>query len=141
MGLGIFRRDFVVRRFGESGFVDGYGVAAFTDTMTSLNVQPLSKDELRALPEGQRRTKRMKAFGDLVFTPSDEPTGRRGDWLYYRGSMDPEGHWYECVSSLGWDHTMLSHCRSDFVQVSESAAKSLPPPDPDLIGYGGGCCL
>ena len=55
-------------------------------------------------------------------------TGCRGDWLFYRGNMDPVGHWYECVSSLGWDHTMLAHCRSEFVQVADSESYGLEPP-------------
>ena len=107
MGLGIFRRAFVVRRFGEENIVDGYGVSGYKDFITSLNVQPLSKDELQALPEGENTVKRMKAFGDLVFHTADRSAGRRADWLFYQGRMDPEGHWYECVSSLGWDHTMF----------------------------------
>ena len=98
MGLGIFRRAFVVRRFGEENIVDGYGVSGYKDFITSLNVQPLSKDELQALPEGENTVKRMKAFGDLVFHTADRSAGRRADWLFYQGRMDPEGHWYECVT-------------------------------------------
>ena len=128
MGFGIFKRSFVIRRFGEERLIDGYGVAPFTDTVAHLNVQPLSKDEIQALPEGEQRVKRMKAFGDLVFTTADQSTGRRGDWLFYQGKMDPEGHWYECVSSLGWDHTMLHHCRSEFVLVSEAESRRVPRP-------------
>jgi hypothetical protein len=141
MGLGIFRRAFVIRRFGEESIIDGYGVAPYADELTSLNVQPLSKDELQALPEGERRVKRMKAFGDLVFTTADQSTGRRGDWLFYQGRMDPEGHWYECVSSLGWDHTMLGHCRSEFVLVSEAEARRVPAPEISADGKDGCCCL
>jgi hypothetical protein len=48
--------------------------------------------------------------------------------------MNPEGHWYECVSSVGWDHTMLGHCRSEFVQVSEAEAKRVPVPEIDPDG-------
>ena len=62
MGFGIFKRSFVIRRFGEERLIDGYGVAPFTDTVAHLNVQPLSKDEIQALPEGEQRVKRMKAF-------------------------------------------------------------------------------
>lgn len=109
MGIGIFRRAFVLRRFGEEQTVDGYGRAPYTDQVVSLNVQPLSSDELQALPEGESRNKRMRAFGDTVLTPADRSAGTRGDWLFYQGNMDPVGHWYECVSSQGWDHTMLSH--------------------------------
>ena len=89
MGLGIFRRAFVVRRFGEENIVDGYGVSGYKDFITSLNVQPLSKDELQALPEGENTVKRMKAFGDLVFHTADRSVGRRADWLFYQGRMDP----------------------------------------------------
>lgn len=141
MGVGIFRRKFVIRRFGEENTVEGYGVAAFSDTTASLNVQPLSKDELKALPEGEQRTKRMKAFGDMVFTTADQSTGRRGDWLFYQGKMDPEGHWYECVSSLGWDHTMLGHCRSEFVLVSEAEARRVPLPEIGTDRKVRCCCL
>ena len=128
MGIGIFRRAFTIRRFGADTIVNGYGVATYTDMTTTLNVQPLSADELRALPEGERKTKRMKAFGDLVLNAADQFKKQRGDWLYYQGKMDPEGHWYECVSSLGWDHTMLGHCRSEFVIVSEAESKRFGPP-------------
>ena len=128
MGLTIFRREFVVRRFGKEEIVDGYGTAPYKDTVEVLNVQPLSADELQALPEGERKTKRMKAFSDFLFKTADQSTGCRGDWLFYRGNMDSVGHWYECVSSLGWDHTMLAHCRSEFVQVDVSESYGLEPP-------------
>ena len=45
MGLTIFRREFVVRRFGKEEIVDGYGTAPYKDTVEVLNVQPLSADE------------------------------------------------------------------------------------------------
>ena len=83
MGIGIFRRAFVLRRFGEEQTVDGYGRASYTDQVVSLNVQPLSSDELQALPEGESRNKRMRAFGDTVLTPADRSAGTRGDWLFY----------------------------------------------------------
>lgn len=75
MGLGIFRRAFVVRRFGGENIVDGYGVSGYKDFIASLNVQPLSKDELQALPEGENTVKRMKAFGRSRF-----PHGRPLCW-------------------------------------------------------------
>lgn len=130
MGIQIFRRQFTVRRFGAEENIDGHSIAPYTDISgVKLDVQPLSTDELQALPEGERRTKRMKAFGDFVFTPADQETGRRGDWLYYKGRMDPEGHWYECVSALGWDHTLLAHCRSEFVQVAKAESYGLDFPE------------
>ena len=79
----------------------------------SINVQPLSTKELLALPEGERSTKRVKAFGDLQLTAADQYQGIPGDWLFYRGS------WYKCVSAFPWDHTMLAHCRSEFAIIPE----------------------
>lgn len=114
MGIGIFRRSFIIRRFAEDEVIDGYTHTTYEDTETPLNVQPLKPDELSALPEGERRTKRLKAYGDLIFTTADPSSGKRGDWLLY------SGHWYECVSSLYWDHTLLAHCKSEFVEVAES---------------------
>ena len=118
MGITIFRRTFTIRRFGEDELIDGYAHTTYEDTETLLDVQPLSADELMALPEGERRTKRLKAYGDLVFTTADQATGRRGDWLRYND------RWYECVSSIYWDHTMLAHCKSEFVEVA--AAETAP---------------
>ena len=133
MGFGIFRRKFKIRRFGEDEIINGYAHAIYTDTETSLNVQPLSADELLALPEGERRTKRLKAYGDLIFTTADQSTGRRGDWLLYGGK------WYECVSSLDWDHTMLSHCKSEFVEVAET--ETAPYLKEEEQNGGRCCCL
>ena len=113
-GLNIFRRKYTVRRFGPQEDVPGgYTTAPYEDVVTLLNVQPLSTKELLALPEGERSTKRVKAFGDLQLTAADQYQGIPGDWLFYRGS------WYKCVSALPWDHTMLAHCRSEFAIIPE----------------------
>lgn len=114
MGINIFRRKFLVRRFGEDEIIDGYSHATYEDFTTVLNVQPLSADELLALPEGERKTRRLKAFGDDILNTADQTTGRRGDMLLYNG------RWYECVSSIYWDHTLLSHCKSEFVEVAQT---------------------
>ena len=134
MGLGIFRRTFTLRRFSAMEDVNGYAVSSYADEVTTLDVQPLSSEELQALPEGERAVKRMKAFGDTVLTAADEETETRGDWLFYQGRMDPEGHWYQCVSSVGWDHTLIGHCRSEFVQVSETEAERYGRPDSEATG-------
>lgn len=110
----MFRRKFTIRRFGEERMIDGYSHATYEDTTASLNVQPLSAAAVAALPEGERRIRRLKAYSDYTFTTADQSTNRRGDWLLYNG------HWHECVSSVGWDHTILSHCKSEFVEVAEA---------------------
>jgi len=127
-GIGMFRREFTIRRFGADTVVDGYSHTTYEDIITRLNVQPLSADELLALPEGERRTKRLKAYGDMILTTADQSTGRRGDWLLYAG------HWYECKSSVYWDHTILSHCKSEFVEVAEAETAPYAVDKPVISG-------
>ena len=125
-GLKIFRRSCTVRRFGlQEDVPGGYTTAPFEDVVTALNVQPLSAKELLTLPEGERGVKRLKTFGDLQLTASDQYQGIPGDWLFYRGE------WYKCVSAFPWDHTMLGHCRSEFVMVPEAELPfNMEPPAP-----------
>lgn len=112
--LKLFKRKYIVRRFGEDKIIEGYSHSTYNDIEVSLNVQPLSKEDLRALPEGERTTKRIKAYGDFDFTAADQANEKRGDWLLYYN------RWYECVSAVVWDHTTLSHCESEFVEIAAS---------------------
>lgn len=112
--VGMFRRSHWIRRWGDGGR---------RDFKAKLNVQPMSSDDLQALPEGMRQTKRLKAWGSLALTAADQKLKRMGDWLYFGG------RWYECVSCIRWDHTPLSHYESEFCMVDGSiAAKNLEPP-------------
>lgn len=112
MGLvGIFRKSYTVRRFSAQTVVMGYTTSGHTDAVEKLNVQPLSPDELKALPEGERTIKRLKAFGDFPVRAADQSAGTPGDFLFYNGQ------WFECTSSVPWDHTMLSHYRSEFADI------------------------
>lgn len=122
--IGMFRRPHWIRRWGEGGR---------TDFKANLNVQPLGANDLKALPEGLRQTKRLKAWGNDKLTAGDQQTGQQGDWLYY------DGRWYECVSCIAWDHTLLSHYRSEFCLVDGSVAKkNLEPPAESALEEGGG---
>ena len=112
MLLGLFKKNYIVRRFGEETIVGGFSGAPYDDSVLALgDIQPLSADELQALPEGQRTVKRLKSIGSTRFTTADESTGTPGDWIYY------DGRWYECTSCQLWDHTILSHYESEFVEV------------------------
>jgi len=113
MGIGLFKQTYTIRRYAPQAIIDGYATAQFTDMPANLNVQPLSPDEMMALPEGARTVKRIKSFGPGRLSPSDEYAGTPGDRLHYCG------HWYECTSSVMWGHTMLSHYRSEFVILKE----------------------
>ena len=103
-----------------------------TGTPLLSGVTGLSADDLKALPEGLRQTKRLKAWGAVKLTAGDQQTGQFGDWLYY------DGRWYECVSCVTWNHTILGHYRSEFCLVDGSVAKkNLEPPVENAPEEGG----
>lgn len=124
MNVGIFNKLYWVRRFGPQKNVKGYLVSSHEDFVARLNVHPLSNDTMQALPEGQRKVKRLEGHGVAELRVADEKLSQKGDLLFYNGD------WYECVSSQLWDHTILSHINYQFVLVPSDASGSvdLEPP-------------
>lgn len=129
MNIRIFSELYWIRRFGDQKNIKGYLASPYTDFCASLNVHPLSTDQVQALPEGERKVKRLEAQGEVKLVAADEKLNRKGDLLYYHGD------WYECVSSQVWDHTVLSHFNYQFVLVPTDAAGSidLEPPAGDPV--------
>lgn len=113
----MFKRKYVLRRYGSE---TAEGVP-YTDMTIPLNVQPVSAADLQVLPEGERSTKRLKAFGPDAVRTADHNADTPGDRLWYRG------RWYECESADVWDHTPLAHCESQWVAVPENAPPEPPP--------------
>lgn len=104
--------------------VKGYLVSGFEDMVVSLHVHPLSTNQIMALPEGERKMKRLEGHGEIELHVGDEAENRKGDLLYYQGD------WYECLSCQLYDHTMLSHYNYQFVLIPKDAsgATDLEPP-------------
>jgi hypothetical protein len=123
--LGLFKKPYTIRHYEAQTLINGYASAPYTDTTQRLNVQPLTPDELMALPEGDRTVKRIKTFGKLRLASADEFEGIPGDRLFYNG------RWFECTSSVMWDHTFLAHYRSDFTILPQKEQMPDPPPPPD----------
>ena len=120
MNIMLFKRPYTVRSYGSQTIKDGYASAPCSDSVKMLNVQPLGNDELQNLPEGDRTTKRVKAYGPDALTAADDYSGVPGDRLFYRG------HWYECKASVLRDNTPIGQVRSDFVILPP--AEQEPPP-------------
>ncbi len=117
MGFSFFKSTYTIRRFSsqDTEIIDGYAHTFYEDIDgVVLNVQPDGQDNLQAKEEGERRSRKLKTYGDFPFTSSNQATGQRGDWLFYKGS------WYECISAVIWDHTPLAHCRGEFVEIPDS---------------------
>lgn len=116
--MDMFKKKYTLRHYSPQKVKKGYATSSFTDKVVLLDVQPLTNAELMALPEGDRSVKRIKSFGSFPITTADQAKSTLADKLFYNGE------WYECVMSVYWDHTPLSHYRSEFVQVSEASAKA-----------------
>lgn len=122
MLFGFFKHQYVARRLKPDTNYGGYSApGGHEDFLVTLNVQPLSSDELQALPEGERTVKRIKSIGETKFKPADEETGTEGDRLYY------DGKWYECKSCQTWDHTLLAHTEAEFVEMAPGSEGIGPP--------------
>ena len=124
LNIKLFKKPYTLRRYGEQTIEDGYASAPYSDAIIKLNVQPLTPDELMALPDGERTVKRIKSYGPDKLTSANEFEGIPGDWLFYNG------YWYECTSSVMWDHTILRHYRSDFVLIPQ--CDQMSPPNPTM---------
>ena len=122
--MNLFRKPYTIRRYGKQEYVKGHATAAFTETRgVMLDVQTVNPNNMEALAEGFRTSKRIKAFGDFVFQAADQTTGTPGDLLWY------SNEWYRCISSVYKEHTILHHCRSDFVSApSTESGEILKPP-------------
>ena len=120
MGIGLFKKSYTVRKYAPQTIKDGYASAEFTDITAKLNVQPLTPNELLTVPEGERTVKRVKSFGGDMLTSANESSGIPGDRLYYKGA------WYECVSCVDWDHTLLKHYESQFVLLPPKEQEPAP---------------
>jgi hypothetical protein len=115
--LNIFRKNtYIIRRFKEQKIVNGYAKNEYVDIRMNLNVQPFGPEDLQSLPEGERKTQRVKAFSLYPLRAVDQATEKPGDWLWH------DGKWYECKSSVLWDHTPLHHYRAEFVVIVDTEA-------------------
>lgn len=121
MGLCIFRKPYTLRRHGEQTVKRGYASAPYSDIITRLNVQPQTPDSFEGREEGDTTVKHLKTWGRDRLTSADEINGIPGDLLYYQGG------WYECKSSVMWEHTPLAHYQSDFVILP--GTEQLSPPE------------
>lgn len=115
MILDIFKKPYTLRRFEKTQITRGRPHAAYTDSTVSLNIQPLSSDDIMTLPEGMRRRKNIKAIGRAVIRTADEKTGILADRIYYRSE------WYECVGADIWGNTPVGQTEAVFGLVPPEA--------------------
>lgn len=126
MNIGLFNREYWIRRFGDQVNINGYLSCGHSDQKISMHIHPLSSEQIQALPEGERGIKRLEGHGVVVLNTANTTINRKADLLRYKGE------WYECVSSECWDHTALSHWNYQFIVLPKDTANTedtANPPD------------
>lgn len=128
----LWRIGYTMRRYNKQKNRKGYTTRGYTDTTVQLNVQTITDTQTSVTAEGKRKSARIKSYGSFPFRVNDVKNGIQADRLFFNGN------WYECESSVFWEHTPLSHYRSQFVLVSEAVDQSdLQPPSSDDEKGGG----
>lgn len=134
MNISLFNKPYWLRRADEQRLVKGYLTSGFVDVVVNIHVHPLSTDQIQALPEGERKLKRLEGHGNTELLTADEEKNRKADLLYYHGD------WYECLSCKLHDDTILGHFNYQFVIVPKDAGGSIdlkaPEGDPKLPPAG-----
>lgn len=115
MILDIFKKPYTLRRFEKTQIIRGRSRAAYTDSTVSLNVQPMTSDDVMTLPEGMRRKKNVKAIGRVAIRTADEKAGILADRIYYHGE------WYECTGADIWGNTPVGQTEAVFGLVPREA--------------------
>lgn len=121
--MNIWKKPYTLRRFTEQKNNNGYMSQGYKDITVSLDVQPVDSTQTQVTVNGKRMSARITSYGSFPIQVEDTATGKRADWLFYNG------HWFECDSSVYYEHTPLAHYTSQFVMVSEAIKgnESLPP--------------
>ena len=110
MAIPHWKKNYIIRVYGEPYNQDGYEVTDWEDRTVRLDVQTLS-DSAYTQPYGDRSVQRVKAFGDYQFRPASE--GIKADKLWF------QGRWFECIAARWSGNTWIRHWTSEFVECAD----------------------
>jgi len=115
MAISLWKKNYVVRRFGALTNVGGYMATTHTDSMALLDIQTMSNTQ-KTDSDGDVSVQRIKAFGDLDLKPSRQSS--KGDLVWFQGK------WFECIASRKSENTLIAHWTYEFI---ECANQDSPP--------------
>ena len=110
MNISFFNREYVVRRYAEG--------SSYTEFNASIHLHPMEHGS-GAWPEQQGIVRQLAGHGMVPLREASLADGTKADRVFY------DGRWYECVSSVFYDHTPLSHYNYSFVEVPEDAMETI----------------
>ena len=111
MNITLFNRDYVMRRYGADG-------KSYSDQTVSIHLHPMEHGS-GTWPEQQGIVRQISGHGNVEIREASLTDGNKADRVYYCG------RWYECVSSVYYDRTHLSHWNYSFVEVPEDAMETI----------------
>ena len=114
MGLRLWKKNHLIRRFGEPVAVEGYVAEDYEDIIIKADVQTTSR-MTNTETFGERSFQQVKMFSDFEINVSDDNTGVRGDWLWFQNK------WFQCTSSRLSENTFLKHWTSTFTECLNQA--------------------
>ena len=114
--MNIWRKTYTIRRYAGQTIVSGYPVASYTEFTTLIDVQP-DQNAATIDTDGKRRVQRLTSYGDAALLTENVETGQSADRLFFEGS------WYECDSSMMYEHTPLAHYTCTWIRIPEGVVK------------------
>ena len=123
MGISIWKKPKILRRFGSPEYTDGYNLYPSEDYTVMLDVQ-VQSDSQTNHEDGKEAFRRLTTYGDSEIRTSKD--GYHADWLWH------QGRWYECVDSVLTENTWLRHYTSQFVECADQDEA----PDTDAVKKG-----
>ena len=126
MGISLWKKRRILRRYGDTTYVDGYNVYSHTDYAIMVDVQEQA-DPQQNRENGKEAFRRLTTYGDSKIKTSKDNV--LADWLWYKD------RWYECIDSVLTENTWLRHYTSQFIECGTQDA----PPDESEVE--GGDCL
>lgn len=110
-----FRKPQTITRTTAGAYVNGLFVPGTPSSITiQASVQPVTGEDIKALPEGRRLDDYVKVYTDSDLQVLQESTGKQPDKLSWRG------HTYECISADVRQMSVINHFKYIFSKVSQT---------------------
>lgn len=109
MGLPLWKKKHIIRRFHDPETVAGYVTQDYDDMVILSDVQTADKSASMG-EDGDIPRQTLKMFSDSEVNVVDSVKGTPGDQLWFQGK------WFECRSSVLSENTFLRHYTSTFIE-------------------------
>ena len=113
MGLPLWKKRRLIRRYSAPELGGGYAVSAHEDFWITADVQTTDRS-VSTGADGDIGLQKLKVFTDAELCIADERTGTPGDRIWF------QKRWFECRSSRLSENTFLKHWTSTFVECTNA---------------------